>query len=99
MLETKLCRAFQAGMKLSMHVLPWRMPETLEGPGAIKQLPNFMKNKGVKEALIVTDRNLMQLNLLEEFLQVMESEHIPYVIYDGVKPNPTDKATSGFLEV
>ena len=91
MLETKLCRAFQAGMKLSMHVLPWRMPETLEGPGAIKQLPNFMKNKGVKEALIVTDRNLMQLNLLEEFLQVMESEHIPYVIYDGVKPNPTDK--------
>ena len=89
-MEKKLCRLFQTGMKIGMCVLPWRMPETLEGPGAILRLPAFMKKKGVRKALIVTDKNLMQLNLLDGMLKVMDEEKIPYVLYDGVKPNPTD---------
>ena len=89
-MEKKLCRLFQAGMKIGMCVLPWRMPETVKGPGAILRLPAFMKKNGVRNALIVTDEKLMQLNLLDGMLKVMDEEKIPYVLYDGVKPNPTD---------
>ena len=89
-MEQKLCRVFQAGMKVAMYALPWRMPETMEGPGAILRLPAFMKAKGAHNVLIITDKNLMQLHLLDGMLQLMDAEGVPYVLFYGVQPNPTD---------
>ena len=46
-MRKQISRPFQSCMKLAMYVLPWRMPETLEGIGAIKQLPAFAKIRRV----------------------------------------------------
>ena len=89
-METILCRVFQGGMKVGMCAIPWRMPETLEGPGAIRQLPAFIREKGNHHVLIVTDKSLMNLHLLDGMLEAMDAAQVAYTLYDNVTPNPTD---------
>lgn len=84
------CRVFQGVMKIGMYFLPWKMPETLEGPGSIKRLPAFIKEKGFHNVLIVTDQNLVKLHLLDSLFEELDKETIHYVLFDRIEPNPTD---------
>lgn len=59
------------------------------GPGARKELPNVVKNRGFKKALVVTDKGLMKFGVAKMVLDVLDTASIPYSIYDDVKPNPT----------
>ena len=89
-MRKRISRPFQFGMKFAMRILPWRMPETLEGVGAIKRLPAFIKEKGNQKAFIVTDKTLLSLHLLDDLFTAMDDLGAEYVIFDEVTPNPTD---------
>ncbi len=82
-------RAFQMTFKYAMFVFDWSEPELLEGPGAIRKLPEFIKSKGVKKVLVVTDKGLMGLHLLDPLFEEMEKSGVEYVVYDGTQPNPS----------
>lgn len=84
------CRIFQCLMKLGMYFVPWKMPKTIEGTGAVKRLPALLKRKKRKKALIVTGQTLMGLHLLDGLLEAMKQEQVDYVLYNKVAPNPTD---------
>lgn len=85
------CRIYQAIFKIGMYLLPWRMPETLEGAGKLKELPKFIKGKGFNKVLVVTDKVLNQeLHMLDDLYDAAKKDKLDYVIYDGVMPNPTD---------
>lgn len=84
------CRIFQGVMKVGMYLIPWKMPQTLEGAGAIKRLPALIKEKGFKNVLIVTDHNLVNLHLLDSLFEKLDEENVKYVLYDKTQPNPTD---------
>lgn len=84
------CRGFQAVMKIAMYCLPWRVPKLLHGAGAVKKLPDAIKRKKFNCVLIVTDKVLRELHLLDGMIEAMEKVNLDYVIYDGVAPNPTD---------
>ncbi len=96
------CRIYQGVMKVGMYFLPWKMPEKIEGAGAIKKLPAFIKEKGFHKVLIVTDQTLMKLHLLDSLIETLEKESLEYVLFDGVDPNPSDinieKGVSLYLE-
>lgn len=74
---------------MSTDLFDWSEPETLEGPGAVKKLPAFIKSKGLKNVLIVTDKGLMGLHLLDGLFEKLDEEGIKYVVFDGVQPNPS----------
>ena len=82
-------RAFQKVMKIAMYAFDWSEPLLLEGPGAIKKLPDLIKSKGLKNVLIVTDKGLMSLHILDGLFAKLEETGIEYVVYDGTQPNPT----------
>ncbi len=69
--------------------MDWSEPELISGEGAILKLPLFIKNKGIGKVLIVTDKGLMGLHLLDPLLEELKAQNIEFVIYDGVQPNPT----------
>ncbi len=83
------CRTFQGVMRTAMNFLDWTEPELLKGPGAVKRLPGKVKELGYDNVLVVTDKGLMGLHLLDPMLEELENLKISYVIYDGVQPNPT----------
>ena len=82
-------RLNQKVLKFFMRFMDWSMPELLEGKDAVLKLPSFIKSKGIKKVLVVTDRGLMGLHLLDKMLDELKRVNVEFVIYDGVQPNPT----------
>ncbi len=82
-------RVYQQTFRVAMCVFDWSEPTLLEGPGAIKRLPEFIKSKGLKKVLVVTDKGLMGIHLLDSLFEEMEKAGLEYVVYDGTQPNPS----------
>lgn len=83
------CRVFQKIMFIAECFMPWGEPFMLTGPGSIRKLPALIKEKGLSKVLIVTDKGLTSLGLLNGLYEEMEKAGVGYVVYDGTQPNPT----------
>ncbi len=83
------CRTYQATMKVAAHLLQWRKPELLEGENSLNRLPAVVKRNSIENVLIVTDKGITSLGLLDTLLSGLKSEGIHYYIYDQTVPNPT----------
>lgn len=88
-LKVAYYRAYQKVMKVMLYFLDWSEPQLLTGPGSIRKLPAVIKEKGIGKVMIVTDKGLMSLNLLDGLFEELENAGISYVVYDGVQPNPS----------
>ena len=82
-------RTYQKVLFLAMCLMNWKEPELLEGENAVLKLPAFIKNKGINRVLVVTDKGLMSLHLLDPLFEELKKEGIEYFVFDGVQPNPT----------
>ncbi len=82
-------RINQKVLKLGLCFMNWKEPELLEGEGAVLKLPKFIKDKGINKVLIVTDKGLMNLHILDPLFEELKAQGMEYVVYDGVQPNPT----------
>lgn len=89
--ELKKCyyRMYQTAFKVAMNFLDWSEPQLLEGKGSILKLPEFIKSKGISKVLVVTDKGLMGLHLLDPMFEKFSQVGIEFVVYDEVQPNPT----------
>ncbi|ARK22184.1 iron-containing alcohol dehydrogenase [Sporosarcina ureae] len=82
-------RLFQNGLKAGMYLLPWREPELLIGPGSLEGLAGKVKSLGIGSVLIITDRDIAKLGLLDVMLVGLDSLGIKYLVYDKTVANPT----------
>lgn len=84
-------RTYQVVFKIatSTPFFDWSEPYVLEGPGAIRKLPEFIKSKGLKKVLVVTDKGLMGIHLLDSMFEELQKAGVEYVVYDGTQPNPS----------
>ena len=88
-LSKMYCRTYQSIVRLGVRFINWTPPEIISGVGSIKKLPGMMVDKGMKHPLIVTDKGLMGLHLLDSLFEGLKARGIAYTVYDGVQPNPT----------
>ena len=82
-------RINQKILKIGLCFMNWKEPTVFDGEGVVLQLPAFIKEKGIKRVLIVTDKGLMSLHLLDPLFLELQKQGIYYVVYDDVQPNPT----------
>lgn len=66
-------------------------PMSLMGQDAIKELGPELTARKFKKALIVTDKALVDIKLVEKLTVELDAHNIDFAIFDGVKPNPTEK--------
>ncbi len=66
-------------------------PMSLMGKGAIKELGAELNSRDFKKALIVTDKVLVDIKLVDNLTRELEAHNIEYAIFDGVEANPTEK--------
>ncbi|GLI58027.1 alcohol dehydrogenase [Propionigenium maris DSM 9537] len=64
-------------------------PQSLMGPGCLNDAGAEIKSLGFKKALIVTDKVLCDIKLVDKLTDVLKVNDIQYVIYNKTKPNPT----------
>ncbi len=82
-------RAYQKTFMVAEYFFDWSEPELLKGPGAVKKLPSLIKSKGISSVLVVTDKGLMGLHILDSLFEKLDETNIKYTVYDGVQPNPS----------
>lgn len=58
------------------------------GSGSLKHVIGYIKEFGGNVVLIVVDRNVLKLGLVDELLETLTKEQINYHIYDNIDPNP-----------
>ena len=75
------------------------IPSVLAGPGMIKRFPEIIKVCNVGRVLIVTDKSLMKMGLLDTFLDALRTNEIQFTIFDGVQPNPTFENIEDGLQI
>ncbi len=82
-------RTYQTVMKGTAALLPFPIPGLLTGPGSVKQLAENISVRGLRHVLLVTDKDLMALDLPSGFLKTLTERDIAYTVFDRVQPNPT----------
>ena len=55
-----LCRAFQSVLKLVNYFMGYRMPACPEGPGKVRKLGSFLREKGLDNVLVVTGSGMVR---------------------------------------
>lgn len=87
--ETALLRRYAQLLKAATGILPFKWPQTFEGPGSSLELVRHIASVGHRRVLIVTDAVLQRLGLLDEMKAELSAHGITHVTYDGVEPDPT----------
>ena len=82
-------RTYQKILKFAMNFMDWKEPFLLEGENAVLRLPQLIKEKGLKKVIVVTDKGLMSIHMLDPLFDELTKEKIEYVVFDDVRPNPT----------
>jgi alcohol dehydrogenase class IV len=83
------CRIYQKIFKFFSNFLPWRKPELLSGVNSIQKLPELIASKDMKQILIVTDKGIASLGLMDTLLVGLSESGLGFVVYDKTVPNPT----------
>ena len=59
------------------------------GAGSISVIPEEIRGRGYKKALVVTDKDLLKFNVSQKVTELLEKEGLDYEIFSELKPNPT----------
>lgn len=96
-LEVIWCRVFQAALKVGNYFMGYHMPKYIEGPGTLRQIPDFIRKTKAERVLVVADPKLIEMGLAAPMFEAFEQAGIKYVVHSDVHPNPTtDDVEAGF---
>lgn len=59
------------------------------GAGAIENIPVEFKGRGLKKAVVITDKGLLKAGVVDNVTAILDRENIDYEIFDEVNPNPS----------
>jgi alcohol dehydrogenase class IV len=76
-------------MRLASYLLGIKEPKLISGPGSLKEVPKLLKEKGYSNPLVVTDRGIDRLGLLNPLFEALNAEEITYSYFCDVQANPT----------
>ncbi len=66
------------------------MPQlSLMGKSCLTEMGEEIKARGFRKALIVTDKVLCDIRLVEKLTNILENINVEYTVYNETKPNPT----------
>ncbi|MEM7018714.1 MAG: iron-containing alcohol dehydrogenase [Pseudomonadota bacterium] len=88
-IQKTLYRSAHAVMGIIVKRLKVPVPKLLTGPGSVRQLPAIIKQGAAAKVLLVTDKGITSIGLINGLLEELESADIACTVFDGVQPNPT----------
>ena len=59
------------------------------GHGAVNEIVTEIKSRGFKKALIVTDADFVEFNVVKKVTDILDANGFAYDIFDHVKANPS----------
>jgi alcohol dehydrogenase class IV len=91
-------RVYQTGMRAASYLIPWRKPIIIDGENSIEALSSTLLDYDYKRVLIITDKALIKLGILDSLFKDLKEKNIYYAIFDETVANPTIKNVEDALE-
>jgi len=88
-LQVMLYRCFMFAQAIAMKLIPQPKPTLFVGEGAALQLTRSITTMGSQRLLIVTDKVINELGILEGIQQVCREAGVHIEVYDDILPDPT----------
>lgn len=85
-LRKAYCRIFQTVLWLALPFLPYREPKILE---SVDEVPGLLEREGSKHPLIVTDKVIHSLGLIDNLKAALAADGVAYTVFDETVANPT----------
>jgi alcohol dehydrogenase len=76
-------------IKFMVNFAPSARHTAFAGSGSSRQLCNHIARTGVKKVLVVTDKPLRQLGVVDRAIADLLESEVDIAYYDGVLPDPT----------
>ncbi|MDR1794360.1 MAG: iron-containing alcohol dehydrogenase [Erysipelotrichaceae bacterium] len=86
---TPFYRIYQWGLRIAMCFVKWPYPKVLKGDGCLLHLPKLLKENNLHKALLVSDKNIRKLGLLDGLCSELKAQNLDYIIFDDTVANPT----------
>jgi alcohol dehydrogenase len=88
-MQQKGYESIQRAMKVAIKTIPFPKPTLFTGPGSSLELCDAIAQLDASKILIVTDKVLLELGLLDNIKDRLTAKGVEFVVFDGVKPDPT----------
>lgn len=88
-MRKKLHRLYIAFISFMVNFAPGARHTVFAGSGSSRQLCEHIVRTGVKKILVVTDKPLRELGVLDQAISALQEAPVELAIYDGVLPDPT----------
>lgn len=85
-LKSIYCRIFQKALRIVLPILPYRQPQIIS---SCDKLDDILLKENLSSVLIVTDKGIIQNNLLTPVTNALENASVDFTVYDKTQPNPT----------
>lgn len=92
-------RAVHYFNKLVYPLIPVPEPKLIAGAGSIKQVPQEIKSLSVSKVLVVSDKGLSAIGLVDKITDLLQKNNIPFIVFDEVQPNPSIDNIEAGLQV
>lgn len=70
-------------------LIPIPFPDLTHGPGCITEAGGLLAAQGVKKALVVTDKMLVSLGIMDKLANSLDKHQVEYAVFDEVTPDPS----------
>lgn len=85
-LQKAYCRIFQTCFRAALPFLPYREPAILKD---MPHLAKLLTEQQVSSVLIITDKGIVSVGLLDNLLEELQKSNIKYTVFQDTVPNPT----------
>ena len=92
-------RIYQWILKIASALLYWPKPELIEGENSVMKIPAVLTGKNVKSVLLVTDKTIAGLGMVEPLLKALKEVGVSCAVFDETVPNPTIDNIESALKV
>jgi len=98
-LKVQYYKGLAKALKIAASIIPMPKPTLFTGKGSSLELCKAISQLGIKKVMLVSDKVLVNLGLLDDIQTCLTENGVEFVVYDGILPDPTyDQIESG-LEV
>ena len=85
------CRLYQTGIKIGNCFVGYRTPETIEGPGCIRDLPEKIRAQGVTHVFLVCGPHIARSGLTDGLTSALDAAGVRWTMFSSLQANPTDE--------
>lgn len=82
-------RTYQTVLKYAAYFVYWRTPKLIQGSGSCKSLYRLIKNERHNSVIIITDKGLLNLGMIDNLEKDLINAGIKCCIYSNTVANPS----------